>query len=158
MLTTMCFQFRASPAVLSMWPCQNISHIQVLVTYFFPTPPIELKLGLQIGGKLLIGYVDYLANQKQGAVNKHDLSVFIRLFQGSSRPLKAVHFSRVTAVKQQSCSESTGFGCCTSLKISSAGPHSQCWRRCSYGCHLTPKCQRKAKYIEKQTKLVHPDD
>jgi hypothetical protein len=25
-----------------------------LVIYFFPTPPIKLKLGLQIGGRLLI--------------------------------------------------------------------------------------------------------
>jgi hypothetical protein len=44
---------RASPALLSMWPSKHISHIQVLVTYFcFPTPPIRLKLGLQIGGRL----------------------------------------------------------------------------------------------------------
>jgi hypothetical protein len=27
---------------------------QKLVIYFFPTTPIKLKLGLQIGGKLLI--------------------------------------------------------------------------------------------------------
>jgi hypothetical protein len=78
---------RASPVVLSMWPCKNISHIQVLVTYFFPTPPIKLKLGLQIDGSLLIAtHLDksnYLASQKQGSVNKYDLTVFIRLFQGS---------------------------------------------------------------------------
>jgi len=42
--------FRASPAVLSMRPCKNISHIQVLVT-FFPTPAIKLKLGLQIANR-----------------------------------------------------------------------------------------------------------
>jgi hypothetical protein len=31
------------------WPCKNNSHIQVLVTCFFPTvPPIKLKLGLQM--------------------------------------------------------------------------------------------------------------
>ncbi len=34
-----------------MGPCKNISHIQVLVIYFLPTPPIKLKLGVQIGGK-----------------------------------------------------------------------------------------------------------
>ncbi len=71
-------------AVLRMW---NISHIQVLVTYFFPTTPIKLKLGLQICGRLLIAtHLDqsnYLDNQKQGAVNKYDLTVLIRLLQGS---------------------------------------------------------------------------
>ncbi len=40
-----------------------------LVLYFFPTPPIKLKLGLQIGGRLLIAtHLDqsnYLANQQQ---------------------------------------------------------------------------------------------
>jgi len=64
-----------------------VSHIQVLVTNFFPTPPIKLKLGLQGGRRLLIAtHLDqsnYLANEKQGAVNKYELTVFIRLFQGS---------------------------------------------------------------------------
>jgi hypothetical protein len=40
-----------------------------LVIYFFPTPPIKLKLGLQIGGRPLIAaHLDqsnYLANQQQ---------------------------------------------------------------------------------------------
>ncbi len=95
---------RASPAVLSIWPCKNISHIQVLGIYLLPTLSIQLKLGLQIGRRLLVAtHLDesnYLANQKQGAVNKYDLIVFIRLFQGSSRALEAVHFSRITAVCQ----------------------------------------------------------
>jgi hypothetical protein len=30
-------------------PAKHISHIQVLVTDFFPTPPIKLKLELQVG-------------------------------------------------------------------------------------------------------------
>jgi hypothetical protein len=72
-----------------MWPCKNISGIQVLVINFFPTLPIKLKLGLQVGGRLLLAtHLDqsnYLANQKQGAVNKYDLIVFITLFRGSSR-------------------------------------------------------------------------
>jgi hypothetical protein len=72
-----------------------------LLTFFQPHP-IKLKLGLQIGGRLLIAThlepSNYLANQKQGAANKYDLTVFIRLFQGSSRALKDVHISRVTAV------------------------------------------------------------
>jgi hypothetical protein len=61
-------------------------------------------MGVQIGGRLLIAtHLDqsnYLANQKQGAVNKYDLTVFIKLSQGSSRALKAMHFFRVTAVFQ----------------------------------------------------------
>jgi hypothetical protein len=44
----------------------------------------------------------FLANQKQGAVNKCNLIVFIRLFQGSSGALKALHSSG----SQQSSSES----------------------------------------------------
>jgi hypothetical protein len=40
-----------------------------LVIYFFPTPPIKLKLGLQISGRLLIAtdldQSNYLANQQQ---------------------------------------------------------------------------------------------
>ncbi len=87
-----------------MWPHKNISHIQVLVIYFSPTWPIKLKLGLQIGGRLLIAtHLDQsnsLAHQKQGAVSKYNLTVFIRLCQGSCRALEAVHFSRVTAVFQ----------------------------------------------------------
>jgi hypothetical protein len=41
---------------------------------------------------------NYLANQKQGAVNKYKFTVFMRHFQGSSRPLEDVYFSRATAV------------------------------------------------------------
>jgi hypothetical protein len=77
-------------------------HIQVLVTNFFPTPPIKWKLGLQVGGRLLLAtHLDqsnYLANQKQGAVNKYDLTVFIRLFQSSSRALDALYLFRVAAL------------------------------------------------------------
>ncbi len=45
---------RASWPMISMSPYKNISHIQVLVTNFCPTPPKQLKLGLQVGGRLLI--------------------------------------------------------------------------------------------------------
>jgi hypothetical protein len=42
---------------------------------------------------------NHLPNQKQGAaVNKCNLTVFIWLFQGSSRALKVVYFFRVPAV------------------------------------------------------------
>ncbi len=71
---------------------------------FCPTSHIKLKVRLQIGEKLLIlTHMDpskYLANQKQGAINKYDLTVFIRLFQGSSRALNVVPFFTVTAVFQ----------------------------------------------------------
>jgi hypothetical protein len=43
----------ASLPTLSMGLCKNISHIQALVTNFFPTPPIKLKRGLLLGGRLL---------------------------------------------------------------------------------------------------------
>jgi hypothetical protein len=60
---------RASPAVLSMWPFSHPS----LVIYFFQTPPMKLKLGLQIGEILLIAnHLDkslWSANQKQGAAD-----------------------------------------------------------------------------------------
>jgi hypothetical protein len=43
-------------------------HIQVLVIYFFATAPIELKLGLQVCGRLLIAtHLDqpnYLPDQR----------------------------------------------------------------------------------------------
>jgi hypothetical protein len=78
---------RAFTPTLSMQPCINVSHIQVLVSNLFPTPPIKLKLGLQAGGRLLtathLDQSNYLANQKQGPVNKYELTVFIRLFPGS---------------------------------------------------------------------------
>jgi len=45
----------AFPAVVNMWPWKNISSQPSVVNCFsFPTPPIKLKLGLQIGGRLLI--------------------------------------------------------------------------------------------------------
>jgi hypothetical protein len=64
------------------------SKCEGLVTNFFPAPSINLKLGLRVGGRLLIATYqsNYLPNQKHnqkhGAVNKYDLTVFIRLFKG----------------------------------------------------------------------------
>jgi hypothetical protein len=58
---------------------KNVSHIQVLITFFFPTPPIKLKLRLQIGRRSVIAsHLDqsnYVANQKEGEINKYDLTV-----------------------------------------------------------------------------------
>jgi hypothetical protein len=44
---------------------QKYSSHPRLVIYFFPTLPIKLKMGLQVGGRLLIA--KHLFNQKQGA-------------------------------------------------------------------------------------------
>jgi hypothetical protein len=76
-------------------------------SYFFPTPPIKLKLGLQIDEGLLkathLDQAGYLAKQKQGAVNKYNLTVVIRLLQLAGQ----LHFFSITAVS----SGSMGFHC-----------------------------------------------
>jgi hypothetical protein len=82
-----------------------ISRIEVAVTNIFPTPPIKLKTATEVGERLLLiaNHLDqsnYLSNQKQGAANKYVLSLFLRLFQGSSRALKAVLVFKVPAVVQ----------------------------------------------------------
>jgi hypothetical protein len=88
MVDLLFFRFYLEPA--------KISHIEVFVSYFFPTPCIKLKLGLQICGRQLIvthlDQLNYLANQKQG--DKYNFTVFMRHFQDSSRALEDVHFSR----------------------------------------------------------------
>jgi len=117
-------------------PAKHISHIQVLVTYsLFSTPPLKLKLGLQIGGRLLtathLDQSNYLANEKQRAASRYDLTVFIRLFQGSSRceflqghsSLQWIPWIWLPAPHPRFC---------ISSKISSAGKHSECRWRCSY--------------------------
>jgi hypothetical protein len=58
--------------MLHIWLWKHISQIQVLVTNFFPTPPLKLKLGLEVGVEvgLIATHLDqsnYLSNQKQGA-------------------------------------------------------------------------------------------
>ncbi len=46
---------RASPPALSMRPCKTyFSHPSSKCTNFFPTPPIKLKLVLQVGKRLVI--------------------------------------------------------------------------------------------------------
>jgi len=44
---------KSIPPTPSLSPFTNISDIQVLVTYFFSTTPIKLKLGLQVRGTIL---------------------------------------------------------------------------------------------------------
>jgi hypothetical protein len=46
-------KLQASPTMLNMWPCKNISHSS-LVMCPFATPAIKLKLRQQIGGGLLL--------------------------------------------------------------------------------------------------------
>jgi hypothetical protein len=112
-----------------LWPCKNISHIQVSIASFFPTPPIKLELELQIGGRrrlLIANHLDqsnYLPNQKQqtnkqGAVKKHSiwLCLLLDCSQGSSRDLKTVHFVQGPS---KSSSGFTGFDQSTSSKVSS---------------------------------------
>jgi hypothetical protein len=64
----MLYTLRASPQVLNMFTLQTYFSRPSLVIYIFATPPIKLKWGLQIGGKLLItSHVDqswWLANRK----------------------------------------------------------------------------------------------
>jgi len=87
---------KSIPPTPSLSPFTNISDIQVLVTYFFSTTPIKLKLGLQVRGTILklklgtgsgwathLDQSNYLPNQKQRAVNKYDFTVFIILIHGS---------------------------------------------------------------------------
>ncbi len=61
-----------------------------LLTFFFPTPPIKLKLGLQVGGRLTtnsnpLGSIKLSTQSETGSskYNKIQTLVFIRLFQGS---------------------------------------------------------------------------
>jgi hypothetical protein len=65
------------------WPCRNISHIQVFSCELsLPNSSIKLNLGLQAGGRLLIA--NHL-DQSNYLVNKYDLTLLIRLSQGSER-------------------------------------------------------------------------
>jgi hypothetical protein len=71
-----------APVVLRMWPCKKISHIQVEFFFPFLILPIKPKLGLQIGGRLLIAtHLDQticLTNQNQGAaVRSYLLNSFL---------------------------------------------------------------------------------
>ncbi len=76
---------------------KNFSHPS-LVIYFFPTLPIKLKLGLQIGGRLLIAnHLDqslWLANQKQGAAVRsyllHSSLAGVRLYCAYYQPQQTV--------------------------------------------------------------------
>jgi len=47
------FQFKNISSSVWYMTLKNISYIQVLVIYLLPTLPTKLKLGLQIGAKLL---------------------------------------------------------------------------------------------------------
>jgi len=116
---------RVSPTKLR-WACQNVSHVQLLVANFFPTPPIKLKLGLQVSGRLLIAThldeSDYLANQKQwfDCVYETDPGLW------KLRALEAEVIFKVPLVLQL-------IHWWTSSKISRAGSHTERWWRCCNG-------------------------
>jgi hypothetical protein len=60
--------FGASLAVVNMWPCKNISQIQVQLSTFF-NPTHKTKTGTEIGGRLLtathLDQSNYLTNQHE---------------------------------------------------------------------------------------------
>ncbi len=66
--------------VLSVCDLQIFLSHPSLVIYFFPTPSIKLKLGQQIGGRLLIGTQFAIIGQKKTASTCH--IIFITLFSG----------------------------------------------------------------------------
>ncbi len=100
----------------------NIFLTSKLLT-FLATPPIKLKLGLQIGGRVLIAthpgtnQTIYPIRSKEQLINPSELY----LLDCSRTPpglwMKAVHYFPGS---QQSSSESIRLDCCTSSKISSA--------------------------------------
>jgi hypothetical protein len=73
---------RAFPVVLSMWPCKTyFSHPSFSYFTFLQPPPMKLKLGAQIGWKLLIA--NHLDQSLWWASRKHWAEVhiiFITLF------------------------------------------------------------------------------
>ncbi len=129
------------------------SHPSFSYLLFFPTPPIKRKPGLQIDERLLIAtHLDQSANKKQEAVNNYDLTLFIRLFQGSSRALKSIHFSRVTAFFHGF----TGQDCCASSQISR--PHTEhCWRCSKKVLHYNMRHQS-CSFLAKRLKLIIVED
>jgi hypothetical protein len=72
-----------------MGPCKHIFDIHVFVIILLATTPIKVKLGLQVI-TTPFDQSNSLPNQKQGEVNKYNLTVFVRLFQASSEALKGV--------------------------------------------------------------------
>jgi hypothetical protein len=93
-------------------------------------------LGLQVGGRLVIEthpeQAKYLANQKQGTVNKYDFTVFGRLFQGSYSSEKLCIFS---VLPLDSTIE-------PHPRFPSAGSHTECWWRCSWSTSIEKMLNR----------------
>ncbi len=86
-------------AVLSMWPCQNLFPHPSFSYLLFSNSTHKTKTGIPNRWETtnssnpsgLITY--YLANQKQGTINKYDLTLFISLFQGPRRRVFQGHKS-----------------------------------------------------------------
>jgi hypothetical protein len=89
-----------------MCPCKTISHIEeVAVTNNFSNPTHKTKTATEVGGRLLViathlDQSNYVPNQKQGVANKYVLTLFLRLFQGSSKAMKAWLVFEVPAIVQ----------------------------------------------------------
>jgi len=68
-----------------MWPCKNVSHSRPSsVNYFFPTSPIKLKLGLRIGGRLLIAKPpEPIIMISQSEIGSSSQITFVTLFSGT---------------------------------------------------------------------------
>jgi hypothetical protein len=133
--TSQSNSFSLPPSSHPAIPYPLSTQIQVLVRLInrFPTPPIKLKLGLQVGGRLLIAtYLDqsnYIANRKRVAVNKYNLIVFIRLFPISKAHLKCWAFLQGPINLPMDSLDSTNEP--HSSKIYSTWPHTENWWRCS---------------------------
>ncbi len=70
-LSLSCAGVRASPALLTTWSLQKYFSHPSLAIYFFPIPPIKLKLGVQIGGRLLIANHYNLPIRNRGQQSDH---------------------------------------------------------------------------------------
>jgi len=134
--------FSLPPSSHPTIPYPLSTQIQVLVRLInrFPTPPIKLKLGLQVGGRLLIAtYLDqssYIANWKQVVVNKYNLIVFIKLFPTSKVHLKCYAFFQGPINLPMDSLDSIDEP--HSSKIFNIGPHTEHWWKCYNVCLL--KC------------------
>jgi hypothetical protein len=99
--------FRASPAVLDQY---------VTLQEYFSDPSFSYLL-----------FSNPTHKTKPGTANRWETTSSNSAGQGSLRALEIVHCSG----SEQSSNESTGYDCCTSSKISNAGPHIEHRWRCS---------------------------
>jgi len=117
---------RESPPKVSMWPCKHISHIQVFVINFCPTPPIKLKLGLQVRGRLLIANpLEPIKPSTQSETGSSQYIPFNCVYETPGGLLQGPERCAFSQGSQQSSSEFTGFDSWTSSKMSIARSHTE---------------------------------